>query len=131
MLPRNRRTLFFLYADVNKENIIRGAKYNLVSEITGIKTETIKKFFQNNKKDILDTIDVFEYILYHLQLKHLRGEGGIYYIKNIDNEKIYIGSTGNLTQRIKTHIFNLRENKHINQDLQEDFNKYTISSFRF
>ena len=47
---------------------------------------------------------------------------GVYAIKNNANNKIYIGSTHNLQQRIEKHIHDLKNNKHGNKDLQKDYN---------
>ena len=56
---------------------------------------------------------------------------GIYAIKNIINDKIYIGSSKNLHKRIDDYKYNLRHNKHRNQYLQNAWNKYGEKSFEF
>lgn len=56
---------------------------------------------------------------------------GIYEIKNIINNKIYIGSAINLEKRKKEHFYDLRKNKHHNRYLQRSFNKYGENSFKF
>lgn len=56
---------------------------------------------------------------------------GVYQIKNIINNKIYIGSTKNLTKRKILHFYQLNNNKHHNQYLQNSFNKYGKDSFIF
>ena len=56
---------------------------------------------------------------------------GIYAIVCSKNEKSYIGSTCNFAQRKETHLSNLRNNKHINQTLQNDFNLFGEESFHF
>lgn len=56
---------------------------------------------------------------------------GIYKITNLVNKKIYIGSSSNLKTRIKTHKNNLNKNKHINQYLQNAWNKYGEENFMF
>jgi len=56
---------------------------------------------------------------------------GIYQIKNIINDNIYIGSAYNLYDRFRTHYSNLKLNKHDNQHLQNSYNKYGTDSFVF
>lgn len=57
---------------------------------------------------------------------------GIYGIKNIVNDKIYIGKTGmNFGDRWDSHKSLLRNNKHDNQYLQNAWNKYGSDSFEF
>jgi len=56
----------------------------------------------------------------------------IYAIQCVDNKKIYIGATiQNLKSRLQTHLSLLRHKKHSNKLLQEDFNKYGESQFKF
>jgi len=50
-------------------------------------------------------------------------ESGIYYIKNLKNGKLYIGSAKNFKKRWKQHISDLKNNKHCNIILQRSFNK--------
>lgn len=60
------------------------------------------------------------------------GKKGIYQIKNIKNNKIYIGSTTtSFKKRIKLHLISLNKNKHHNVYLQYSFNKYGIENFEF
>ena len=56
---------------------------------------------------------------------------GIYKIKNIINDKFYIGSSNNIHKRIKNHFMNLRLNKHINKILQNSYNKYGVECFTY
>ena len=57
---------------------------------------------------------------------------GIYGIKNLVNNKIYIGKTGmNFGDRWDSHKSLLRNNKHDNQYLQNAWNKYGAESFDF
>lgn len=56
---------------------------------------------------------------------------GIYTITNIVNNKMYIGYAKNLRTREKTHMSNLRYNKHPNSHLQDSVNKYGIENFLF
>jgi group I intron endonuclease len=56
---------------------------------------------------------------------------GIYCIKNILNNKIYIGSSVNIIDRWYTHKTRLRYNRHENKYLQKSWNKYGEQSFIF
>ena len=56
---------------------------------------------------------------------------GIYKITNIENGKIYIGSAYNLSNRMSTHKYTLRNNKHKNPHLQSAWNKYGEGKFLF
>lgn len=57
--------------------------------------------------------------------------GGIYEIRNLLNNKIYIGSAVNLIKRKANHFSDLRLNKHRNTHLQNSFNKYGKENFKF
>ena len=56
---------------------------------------------------------------------------GIYGIKNIINNKIYIGSSIHIQKRISEHKRKLRKNQHCNEFLQRSFNKYGTENFNF
>lgn len=56
---------------------------------------------------------------------------GIYKITCLINLKCYIGKSENIENRLKQHKSHLTYNKHINLDLQSDFNKYGIDNFKF
>ena len=56
---------------------------------------------------------------------------GVYQIKNVVNNKIYIGSSNNLMRRIQGHKCILRKNKHHNCYLQRAWNKYGENNFKF
>lgn len=55
---------------------------------------------------------------------------GIYMIENLINGKKYIGQSINLQTRKKTHINNLKRNKHCNKHLQRAWNKYGEKNFQ-
>ena len=57
--------------------------------------------------------------------------GGIYGIRNIANNKIYIGLSSDIYKRWKTHRNNLNKGKHINDHLQSAWNEYGENSFDF
>jgi len=56
---------------------------------------------------------------------------GIYIIVNKINNKIYIGSSTNISKRWRDHKWYLNHNKHHNSHLQLSWNKYTITAFEF
>lgn len=56
---------------------------------------------------------------------------GIYKITNLKNNKVYIGSSNNLKQRLRQHRSFLKLNEHCNKHLQSSYNKYGIENFKF
>lgn len=56
---------------------------------------------------------------------------GIYCIRNIVNNHVYIGSSVNITKRIRNHFGYLRTGKHRNCHLQHAYDKYGECNFRF
>lgn len=56
-------------------------------------------------------------------------KSGIYCIKNLITKVSYIGSSKNINLRLKTHLYNLRNNKHPNKYLQNSWNKYKEDNF--
>lgn len=62
-------------------------------------------------------------------LKSLYKTSGIYEIRNIVNNKRYIGQSQNMYVRISKHIFLLRSNNHCNKHLQSAWNQYGENSF--
>lgn len=56
---------------------------------------------------------------------------GIYAIVNIVNDKIYVGSAVNFSERWRLHNLALSKNKHHNRHLQAAYNKYGKDSFIF
>jgi group I intron endonuclease len=55
----------------------------------------------------------------------------IYSIKNIKNNKIYIGSAVDFHRRKRVHLNLLNKGKHHSIKLQNSFNKYGIDNFQF
>jgi group I intron endonuclease len=58
-------------------------------------------------------------------------KSGIYLIKNIANNKVYVGSAVNIDIRWSRHKYDLKEGKHHSQHLQSAWNKYGEQSFTF
>jgi group I intron endonuclease len=58
-------------------------------------------------------------------------KSGIYTITNLINNKIYVGSSIDIKNRLKQHIKCLKGNYHDNDYLQKSFNKYGIDNFAF
>lgn len=56
---------------------------------------------------------------------------GIYAIMNVETGVVYVGSSKNVVRRIKSHLYELKLNKHNNPYLQHAFNKYGESKFLF
>jgi len=56
---------------------------------------------------------------------------GIYVIKNMKNNKIYIGSSVDLKKREREHFYVLTNNSHHNKHLQKAWNKYGKENFKF
>ena len=56
---------------------------------------------------------------------------GIYSIKNIKNDKIYIGKSIDIYKRWNQHKLQLRKNEHHSKSLQADWNKYGEDAFEF
>jgi group I intron endonuclease len=56
---------------------------------------------------------------------------GIYQIRNITNDKIYIGSAVNIKNRWKTHKSDLNLNKHHSPYLQRAWDKHGVENFEF
>ena len=57
--------------------------------------------------------------------------GGIYRIRCIVNDKVYIGSAKSFERRWGSHLYELRKGTHINPHLQRSFTKHGEENFRF
>ena len=58
-------------------------------------------------------------------------KSGIYRIRNLINNKFYIGSSNNINHRKSTHLYDLRNQKHRNIHLQRSYNKHKEENFLF
>lgn len=61
----------------------------------------------------------------------LPNKSGIYQIKNLINNKIYIGSSKSMMKRKRSHLDTLRRNIHHSRKLQLSWNKYGENNFEF
>lgn len=66
-------------------------------------------------------------------IKELKGKSGIYQIRNLVNNKIYIGSTSDFYERCRDHFGLLKSNGYLHhcKHLQNSFNKYGEQNFIF
>lgn len=64
-------------------------------------------------------------------LNHIKNQSAVYRIKNLITNKIYVGESMYVKNRIRIHIKQLRDNIHHNNQLQDDFNKYGERNFNF
>lgn len=58
-------------------------------------------------------------------------KSGIYYIKNLINNKVYVGSTNHFTTRFTQHLRRLRRGIHDNFLLQKEWSEYGEENFKF
>ena len=56
---------------------------------------------------------------------------GIYAVKCLKNQKIYVGQSINIPLRLQNHLTLLYSNKHSCIPLQKDYNEYGITNFSF
>ena len=56
---------------------------------------------------------------------------GIYQIKNLASGKIYLGRSADLNGKLNSEKFQLRNNMHMNKELQNDFNALGEEEFSF
>ena len=56
---------------------------------------------------------------------------GIFQIKNLDNDRIFIGSSKNLPGKFNSIKFQLKMGSYINQELQKDYNNLGEEKFSF
>ena len=56
---------------------------------------------------------------------------GIYQIRNLVNDKVYVGQTKNFVYRRSRHFRSLQDGIHYNKYLQRSFNKHGLNNFSF
>jgi len=63
--------------------------------------------------------------------KRMPPDMGVYQVKNLANGKIYIGRAMGLRGKLNSEMFQLRNNLHMNKELQQDFNTLGMDHFAF
>ena len=58
-------------------------------------------------------------------------DSGVYKITNVTNNKVYIGSSKELKNRITKHLWLLKNKRHDNIYLQNSYEKYGEKNFKF
>lgn len=111
---------------MNKENIIKSANYKLLAEYVWISHVWIKTYFNRKGLKIDNPEDVKKYIDNRAEVRPW-----IYIITNMVNAKRYIWRTTNLQSRKSKHYCDLRAKRHMNIQLQKDFNIYWEDNFSF
>jgi hypothetical protein len=91
-----------------KYNISKSHLRNLRIEYK-LKTKNITPLFKNAKRYTFESVEPV---------------CGIYALLRADGLKVYIGSSVNIKERIKTHVSNLLCNTHYNKTLQKDWGEY-------
>ena len=56
---------------------------------------------------------------------------GIFQVRNLTNEKVFIGQTANLEGMLNRQEFQLKANGHPNKQLQSDYNELGADKFTF
>lgn len=56
---------------------------------------------------------------------------GVYQIRNLASGKVYLGRSADLTGRINSEKFQLKNNMHMNKELQNDFKALGEEKFAF
>lgn len=92
--------------------------------------ETIKEWVGNNfmfnLPDAIYNLDACLRSRLHITFK---GISGIYIIRNLITDKVYIGSTKNIMKRISEHLHMLEQGTHHSTKLQNSTNKYLYKNF--
>lgn len=70
-------------------------------------------------------------LFYECEVKLNKSIAGIYKITNTKTNKIYIGESVNVITRLATHFSDLDRDKHINLEMQHDFDLYGNKSFEY
>ena len=112
---------------MNSELSIINSQNNLWEEKN--LTEPKKSCFNNNEIVQKDIINDTNKDSMKNQCKNTGIISGIYKIVNKIDGKYYVGSSCDIHRRWKTHIYYLTRNRHINDYLQNAWNKYGNNSF--
>jgi hypothetical protein len=98
--------------------------------------EKIAQYYEENKEKILTRGAQYyaenkEKITQYREERKAEQPSCVYQIKNLINNKVYIGETTRGELRWKQHLRCLRGNYHENKLLQEDFDKYGEEAFEW
>ena len=92
-----------------------------------IKTKPVKSYDQTGN---YGTVRNGANIAYGSLVK-LQNVSGIYFIKNKETNKLYIGSSKDIGKRISKHFSQLKIGNHPNHQMLSDYNKYGFEIFEF
>ena len=67
----------------------------------------------------------------HREYKERVKPSGVYQVKNLSNGKVLLGSSLNLEGLLNRNRFTLRNNSHLNKELQKDWNELGPDQFQF
>ena len=95
-----------------------------------------KEYFNVGRRNIGGLIPVCKKCVHQDYLRRkekqqLKARQGIYKILNTQNNKIYVGSSKNIQNRIKEHISLLKNGNHRNEELQKEYNAQSADDFKF
>ncbi len=86
---------------------------------------------ERDKKLGLPPEEMHEMIKKRIQLITKKNSSGIYAIRNIITNELYIGSSARLYKRQTEHLEMLKEGEHHSYKLQASFNEYGRDAFEF
>lgn len=88
------------------------------------------RYWLKGEADEMEERDVDRKKELKLQYKEMKTEGGVYQIKNIKNQKMFVTATPNL-RTINGRKFSLKNRGHKNKELQEEWNQFGEDAFVF
>lgn len=66
-----------------------------------------------------------------LAYKQMKFRVGIYQIKNLQNNKLFLKTSLDLDRAYNTDLFQLKFGNHKNNELQQDWNTFGLNNFEF
>ena len=118
------------YAE-NKEKIAKQQAKWYAENKEKIAKYRAKHYVENKEKVAKHYVENKEKIAKRYAEKKAEQPNCVYQIKNLENNKVYIGETIRGELRWKEHLNRLRGNRHPNKLLQEDFDKYGREAFEW
>jgi len=119
------RKEYFARPEVKERIEKRRIEYESRPEIKEMREKYQTEYREENK----DKIRVRQVKYYHKKGSKLKSF--IYQIKNLKNNRIYIGETIRGKERIQKHFSCLRSQRHENYKLQQDFNEHGEDVFEW